>query len=384
MPFDPISFALAKRALALAKPLPHERQSELALEAEVDAKISSHTAIAGAHHEVVTLANVDSKIAAHDVAEAVHGLATGEYLAKSSRSDQLVSRDMMEYPTENVSIGYLTIIGKAKGYRCHWLAWTAGYICMAILCVDSFADKSIEGWCSGNQGGSCIGRYSDENNLYATGIDPGATTEDFTIAKFVAGTFTKLASEAVDINGGGHHQKLSISGTTLSGYRDFATTPQITATDTDLASGLWGITPRLYPGHEHGVDPLVSYLGAPSSSSPEVLGYFEVPIVGKGTRDDPYRPKMPELIEDDPVFGKVNRLALSWSALIPTPGGKLLSDVCVVRIFKQSRQKHLRSIQEALKELRMQAGVKEIDKEEAKKKAKEIDKRLKDKDLEGW
>jgi len=134
-----------------------------------------------------------TEIDTHNVAEAQHGLGTGEYLAKTSRSDQLVSRDMMEYPTEDVSLVYLAAINKIR-------LVTAGTDHSGIETLDSFADKAVEGYCYDVKY-LLVGRSDGIplSNAYEVVIVTGYSTADFRLEKHVAGVVSTIAYEAVDL-----------------------------------------------------------------------------------------------------------------------------------------------------------------------------------------
>jgi hypothetical protein len=149
--------------------------------------------------------------------------------------------------------------------------------------------------------------------------------------------------------------------------------------------------------------PQYFWLRAAGSPSPKALGYYEVPIVGQGTLDDPYRPALPEILETPTEIdsypewlrnaimankdGKVNRIAVSWGALIPTDPltGKPLNPTCIIRVFDQpDRQPHLWKISEALAKIETIPTIMKLDRSQAVKRALEMDKRLRDKDLMEW
>jgi len=288
-----------------------------------------------------------------------------------------VRRADMEYPTEDVPLSYLGIIGKLTTFRCP-VNPEHGF----VLTSNSFTDKAIETY-------SCqdllmtAGRRS-ANDYYVQRKATYKTTADHEIKKRFAGTWSVIAAEAVDLDARiWYWWKLSCSGTTIAGYRDDLVTPKISVIDTDIPSGQFGIGGR---GDKSGWFYVsVTFLRAPSSPSPRTIGYFEVPIVGSGTIDDPFRAQLPEELERHPRWGPINRLALSHASLIRVGrDGKPIEYVTVVRIFDQpDRQGHLRPIDRCLDALR-EMGAKELTREEAIRRAKELDDKLTDKDLKGW
>ncbi len=290
-----------------------------------------------------------------------------------------VQRTWLEYPTEDVELTYLASIGKMTFDKHH----TWGIAC---LTVDDFANKAIEGWSCGGVN-TLIGRFVDSDDSYFMDMYTGATGADSCrIQKVVAGTSTLLGYETQDLTTApGYLFKFSISNTTLKGFRDDMTTPKVTVTDTAHATGKWGTRWREQELGQYA--PFSLILRAAASPSPKPLAYFEVPVVGDGTLEDPFRAQMPEEIVDDPVFGKTNRLALTHSALIKTDRktGKPKEYVAIVRILEQvDRQPHLRPITDCIDALNRMMGVKKLKKKAAKKRAKELDDLLTDEDLVEW
>jgi len=243
-----------------------------------------------------------------------------------------------------------------------------GWIGLEICFPTKYLNKGIEGWVK--EIGLLLGRVQDPKNLYYLETVRPEVTADLRLRKIIAGTYTTLASEAVDIASYTYWKiKLEIVNSTLRGYREDMTTPKITATDTDIATeGYWGVDE--YGSQDTGRALwLLSYtckLVTPSSPSPKTLRYYEVPVVGTGTIDDAFRPELPEEIADHPRFGKVNRLAFSWGAIIPTDRktGKPKEYTALIQIFEQPvRQDHLHPIPKCLEALEAISGVKRLRKD---------------------
>jgi len=214
-----------------------------------------------------------------------------------------------------------------------------------------------------------IGRFIDSDNYYGVGyLYTGAATEDFRIFKVVAGTLTYLAVEAVDLSPGWWDIVGSISGINLKASRDGGVTYPLTATDTDITDGGWGW--RCWAGD---VVAPISW-GSPTSVLRKPIAYFEVPIIGDGSEENPFRPKMPEEIVDT-----VNKQSLPYSALIPidraTKSPK--HGIALVRILEQpDRNTGLRSLSYCLDSLRAMTGVTELTRDEALVRARELDDKL--------
>jgi hypothetical protein len=303
----------------------------------------------------------------------------------------------LEYPTVDVTFAYLACIGKL-------VYGDLGVSNSGLFTSDSFADKALKLLTTG-QHTKVMGRWVDANNMYEQEMFTPATTADHKLEKCVAGTWTTLATEAVDItdyyvNG----LAISCSSTTLKAFRNDFTTARLTVTDSSFSSGKFGY--KIAQGDKpSAVDPLSVELKAPMSAVRKTLGYYEVPIIGSGTETDPYRAQLPENLEavitaeldgyDDALRnaikanrgGLVNRIAVSHASLIPTDPvtGKPFNPTCIIRIYEQpDRQPHLWRIAEALDKIESIPAVKKLDIVQAKRRVKELDKRLTDKDLESW
>jgi hypothetical protein len=242
------------------------------------------------------------------------------------------------------------------------------------------------------------------DNYYVL-LDASASAADTRLAKYDASvpSSTQIGSEAVDLVAGTFHDvRLSCSGTTIKVYRNDMTTPKISVTDTFRSSGKWGVL-TVYGA----VSDLywTVRLEVAASPPPKTIGIYEVPVIGSGEIDDPYRPQLPEYLEIPSANeldgydktlrkaikhnrdGKVNRIAVSWGALIPTHPitGAPLHPTCIVRIFEQpDRQPHLWKINEVLDEIEKVETVRKLDVQQAKKRALEMDEKLKEENLEEW
>jgi len=128
--------------------------------------------------------------------------------------------------------------------------------------------------------------------------------------------------------------------------------------------------------------PESAILRAPSSPSPKTLAYYEVPTIGSGTHEDPFRAQIPEEIVETPKPNpkhiekkhdllkakgwtteeiktfvpeafrteKINRLALTTSVHIPSESnnGKPVHGTCILRV-SASESPGMRSIPERVK-----------------------------------
>jgi len=289
--------------------------------------------------------------------------------------DGSVTRAKLEYPTVDVSLAYLQMAGRAE------TGFEVGGGWEQLFTTEFFADKAIEfstisipdiaSWI-------LMARFIDFDNHYRVAYAVGLATKDFVLTKEVAGVVTNLAFESVDLTAWARSRcKLSCLGTTISAYRDDLTTPVLSVTDVDLASGRFGGSAwergRIYSSFHQ------LFLRAPSSPPRKTLAYFEVPITGTGIDEDPFRPQMPEELTTHPKLGTRNLLALPHASLIPTDPttGKPIHGTALVRIFEQpDRDPTLRPIPACLGVLRRMEGVVELTRDDALRRAREMDDRL--------
>jgi hypothetical protein len=278
-----------------------------------------------------------------------------------------------------------------------------------FVTTDSFADKAIEGFMS-DHSEWLIARLVDGDNMYFWEFLGAQTTADELMAKLVAGSRTNLATTAIDITGGhGSYSKLSCAGTTLKGFRFDLATPKQTVTDTTFASGRFGKgLARQYYAATSGLGfmGIYGHLRAPASPSTKPLAYFEVPIKGDGSMEDPFTIQVPEEIaidwslnpfakkkydilkrkgftdeEIDVLFPevvgcKVNRLSFSWSALIPTDkSGRPIHSTAIVKIIGGSPQ-YVHPLEKRISALKEIQGVRELKREEAIDLALKMDDKL--------
>jgi hypothetical protein len=272
----------------------------------------------------------------------------------------------------------------------------------------TYSDESIQGVTgyNANQYSSLVARLSDLSNYYRLYIDYSQTTADFRLEKVVAGTVTTLAYEAADLGLNYNYTiKLECASNILYGYRTDMTTPKFNPADTSFASGYFGAG-NLYSANASYSLPLLfeCKLGSALQPGPEATHYFEVPVIGSGTNEDPFRPQMPEEIRftseeakrkydflktagftDNEIntllpglIQKVNLLALSVSSLIKTgKDGKPAEYTAIVRIMPQpDRPPHLKPISECIEALKRIPDAKQLTPEQAVKRALEIDDKI--------
>lgn len=243
----------------------------------------------------------------------------------------------------------------------------------AIFNVSSISDGYIYVFMyQGNYAHICIRFSTTASSGYTALICVPAATADFKLYRTDNGTFTQLASEAVNLGTGDTIAGIRSVGTTIYGLRGSSAT--ISATDSTYASGVAGIgsydsyTVTLKAG-------FVAYHSPTTIDVPKSLAFFDIPVTGTGQGLDAFRPEMPEEIADDPVWGKVNRLSVTHSSLIRTD----VEYRAIVRIIESDRQPSLRPLSSCLSVLK--AKYKELTREEAIKEMLRIDDRLHKLDL---
>ena len=201
--------------------------------------------------------------------------------------DRSVTRDKLEYPTENVSLAYLVSIDKATHApinRQH----TDDYV--TIVTVDSFTDKAIRSNLRNIYSLVARANYDTANqrySMYAIDWWTGYSTQDHYLRRFdsVSNSYTSLAYEAVDLQDLPYLFTLSTSGSTIKSIRETAT---LSATDTVLASGVFGLY-HLNAGINLYFNAI---LLAPVTPLPQAQAIIEVEVEGSGAPEDPYKPAL--------------------------------------------------------------------------------------------
>jgi len=223
-------------------------------------------------------------------------------IATAKIADSAVTKAKLEYPTVDVSFAYLAAIDKVV-FCSHW---TYGY---SVLTRNSFADKAVFGACQVNRYSLMMGRVVDKGNFYFSVYDPGVTTGDHYLAKYVAGAGTGLGSEAIDIDNSGRGLMISCSGSSIKSMRFELPAPRdplslpspnytIAVTDTSFASGYFGYRPLRETYAHGGSTPDAVYLKPPASEVPRALMIIEVEATGDGSPESPFRPLLSETLVD--------------------------------------------------------------------------------------
>jgi len=299
-------------------------------------------------------------------------------------------------------------------------------------------------------------RTNTARKYYYVRQEPAAATADRKIVKHIEGSETIIATQAEDYDGWMKRDvTFQCNGTLLTVYEHLSQgayyvdetwtdvknnrTQKLSTTDTDIASGRFGIQNYTDCWHEDtSADEYLmptwtvlfhTWLYNPMSEfTLERVAFFEVPIEGSGKMPsedklpvmiydadeynamiDPFRPVVPEdIVEiEKPVPNKmlerkievlkakgwtteeikafmpeafpverINRLAMSWSAFIPTDSfGKPKHGTAILRIFR-STPEYVYPMEKRIQALREIRGVRELKPEEAIDLALKMDDRL--------
>jgi len=288
---------------------------------------------------------------------------------------------------------------------------------IARLTSTSWPDLAIKSRLNTYNEYACMyARHVDYNNFYAVYLYYNYSTSDHRIVKRVGGTFTVLAQEAVDLASGHWYWVLfEVTGTTLESYRapdpysDVPASPTISATDSEISNGRWGI--RHWGLGLRGLQGLYMLFKQPSSDQKRPQAVFEVKVKGEGTPEDPFMPDLPEKLVEikvdrvlDPIgyrklmnlarrygiedtgqlkllaemlglyqgFEVKNELACTWSVLIPAEHGKPIDGTAVVRIYDANDK-----VIEAIKE----RGAQKLRDDDVPRRVKQLDDRLHEYDV---
>ncbi|MEM2498487.1 MAG: hypothetical protein QXR81_08945 [Candidatus Nezhaarchaeales archaeon] len=196
---------------------------------------------------------------------------------------------------------------------------------------------------------------------------------DIWIIRFLAGTGTLLGSLAADLIQTRNLKSVQMVGSTLSVYED--TTLKISVTDANIASGYWGVSRYKTNDANHESDFLGGKLPT-LSSVPRPLAYAEVPVreVLRGGLKF-YEPDLPSVGVSDPVHGSYLAALCTFKAIFPAVPGA----TCLVALDEPVRPGY--TFAQVLEALRARADVRVLTREEALRRAKQIDDKLTDVDL---
>jgi hypothetical protein len=149
-------------------------------------------------------------------------------------------------------------------------------------------------------------QYPTWGSLYTHEMITGNSASDHVFVVWVNGSGTRIGTESVDLSAYHYLYALSVSGSSFKAYRRWVTaknvaaqTPKFTVTNTQWASGYYGL------GFVRGTHQFYypdAYYTKPWSTSTQPLAVVELPVTGSGTTEDLYRPALAqELVEIDPT-----------------------------------------------------------------------------------
>lgn len=243
----------------------------------------------------------------------------------------------------------------------------------------TFSDKLIRTYVynSGGTAEDCglIARMDFGAGGYYNDIRIDLSTADHKLYRRDVGVgLVVLGTEAVDLSAGWFDLVLSCIGSTIKSSRDGGATFPITVTDTTYTSGYFGMFAEYYNATVF----IPNYFDAPASPVEKPILYIIDEIIGDGSEDNPFRPSIAQLIENDP------RLSVTYTVLFPpVKRGKFTKSECLVRIFsrRESQEVALRDITMVLDTIRSYGKVKVLTKDEAIRYAKTLNDLLHDADL---
>ena len=222
-----------------------------------------------------------------------------------------------------------------------------------MITADSFADKAVEVWSAGDY--SLIGGRQAGGDGYHVYQDSGLSTADFVLRKIIGTTSTVLGTESVDLSADwGGLIKISCAGSTIEAYRVDMATPKVSVTDTELASGGFGMS----FGHRSGYtqcNPLLAILRAPSSPAPKPKSIVEVEVIGSGTEEDPFRPNLKQELSKHDKFGNIDKLSVTWGVFDHKPehntmlititgGNQYTGDKAIEKQIEHAKRKNLKVV----------------------------------------
>jgi hypothetical protein len=197
--------------------------------------------------------------------------------------DGSITKAKLEYPTTNMSFTYLSFIDKANTAPANRVLVDD---IVTIITTDVFTDKAIRGNLRSLYSFVARANYDPANrryDYYHIEWNAAYSTTDHSLQKVIGGIRTVLSTEAVDLNDLAWLFTLSTSGSTIKSIRETVT---LSATDTSLASGVFGL--HHIVGGVNTVFPAT--LIDPTTPLPPVQAIVEVEVEGSEAPEDPYRP----------------------------------------------------------------------------------------------
>jgi len=186
-----------------------------------------------------------------------------------------VTREHLEYPTENVTLTYLLAINKGKRWGLDATNWAAH------ITSDYFADKALEVMLFDVPDIPSMGYgRATTTDTYLMLVNSSQATSDFEAHKQIGDTGARIGYEAVDVPADRNYLvKMSWAGSTGKFFREDMITPKFTVTDTSIASGGWGVG----SGWAKGGAFADGILRPPASPGIPALAIIEVEVESTGT-----------------------------------------------------------------------------------------------------
>jgi len=226
-------------------------------------------------------------------------------------------------------------------------------------------------------------------NRYYNQLQVLAALHDHALWKGVGGVYTELGFEAVNLTPDSFYWvKCGALGTSIRSYETWMTfdgsipamaVAQITAVDASIASGRAGVRDYTRTHFPAGAAdrqlfqvPDVPDIVSISSALPKVLAFLEMPVIGEGTLDSPFRAELPHDIR-----GNKDLLAWTCSNLIPSDNsGKPRHGTAIVTLLEMPyREPELAPIGKILEAARDMGGLR-LKRKKAIDQALKMDDRL--------
>jgi len=222
--------------------------------------------------------------------------------------DGSITRNKLEYPTQDVSFAYLASINKVR--YCSFME-----LSYLVVARDSFTDKAVWAVVQPNTIPKVVGRLQNKNNTYFSWCHIPPVTRDHILTRIDNRRWVDLAVEAIDLDLSGRGLAISISGSVVKSLRYELPSPvdplelpppnvTISAVDTTFASGFYGFRP-MRENSPHGASESGSvWLKFPMSPVPPAQAILEFDIEDTGNSNDPFTPSMSkDLVEISSLTG---------------------------------------------------------------------------------
>jgi len=296
-----------------------------------------------ADRSVTTAKLADGAVTAAKIAD---GAVTTAKIA-----DRAVTRAKLEYPTVDVPLAYLFMMGKA------FVDVADGDGFTFLITVDSFADKQIAGGQLMKQAESS--RY--EGFYFRAYVEPRVyayvariytpAAEDVLLERYGAGGAVVLGTQAVTLSDdvayvfGGSASGSAIKFIRYSRWLVYENaiafgTPSVAvnATDTTYAAGLFAMKVSYFGGPGELAAGLLAFLRGPMSAAPPAAAIIEAETIGSGSPEDQFRPALGASV----TWGAFEFSPESPTNIIMVTGSSPHDPGAVERAVEAARSKGLR------------------------------------------